>query len=89
MPRQGGQERGLVRGVRSDWWNRRLVQWKVEPSDLGVEDCAADTVHADAIVVTGDGCNEADHLVLRIAPQMVKQERAVFAAAPRDDHWSP
>jgi len=62
---------------------------KGEPSDLGGEDCAADPVHADAIVVGGNRRNEADYLVLRIAPQMVQQEGAVLAAAPGNNYWSP
>src|SRR5881396_3236264 len=83
--REGGAHVGFVLVVRGARRDQNLLERQAEGLGLPPEQRAANPVHADPVVFGRHRGEERRHAVAPVALDLPQRERAVLAAAPRDE----
>src|SRR3954462_259785 len=78
-----GGHSGFVDLIAGSGGNGGLDPREPEDLDLSPEDRAPDAMHADPVVVLGDGCQEGNELDRWIRPERRERETAVLTPTPR------
>jgi hypothetical protein len=79
---------GFVNGIDALRRDADFFEGQAESFGLPEEQCSADTMHADAVVVFGHGGEETGDADVGALAERVKGESAVFATAPAEEDGS-